>query len=225
VIAVEGLSIRHGAFALDGVSFVVPHSAYAVLMGATGTGKTSLLEAIAGLRRPATGRVALAGREVTALPPAARNVGYVPQDAVLFKTMTVRENIGFSLAVRGVGAAEVEGRVSELAGPLGLADLLDRRATGLSGGEAQRAALGRALAFRPPVLLLDEPLNAVDEGTRDRLVELLRRVRDARATTVLHVTHSREEAGLLGEVLLRLDGGRVVDVPVEPPDRASPESR
>ncbi|WP_439622969.1 ATP-binding cassette domain-containing protein [Gemmata sp.] len=208
MIAVEGLSIRHCAFALGGVSFAVPAGAYAVLMGATGSGKTSLLEAIAGLRR-AAGRVTLAGRDATALPPAARNVGYVPQDAVLFKTMTVRENIGFSLAVRGLPAAEVEARVKELAGPLGLADLLDRRATGLSGGEAQRVALGRALAFRPPVLLLDEPLNAVDEDTRDRLVELLRRVRDARATTVLHVTHSRDEAALLGEVVLRLDGGRV----------------
>jgi molybdate/tungstate transport system ATP-binding protein len=221
VIAVEGLSIRHGAFALDGVSFVVPGGAYAVLMGATGSGKTSLLEAIAGLRGTISGRVALASREVTALPPAARNVGYVPQDAVLFKTMTVHENIGFSLAVRGLPAAEIEARVNELAGPLGLADLLDRRATGLSGGEAQRVALGRALAFRPPVLLLDEPLNAVDEDTRDRVVELLRRVRYARATTVLHVTHSRDEAALLGEVLLRLDGGRVIDVSGEPRPQGS----
>lgn len=209
MIAVEGLSIRQGGFALDGVSFAVPAGAYAVLMGTTGSGKTSILEALAGLRHPAAGRIMLAGQDVTLLLPAARNVGYVPQDAVLFKTMTVRENLGFSLAVRGVTAAVIEARVRELAEPLGLLDLLDRRATGLSGGEAQRVALGRALAFRPPVLLLDEPLNAVDEATRDRIVSLLLRVREARATTVLHVTHGREEAELLGEVVLRLDGGRV----------------
>ena len=209
MIAVEGLSIRQGAFALDGVTFTVPAGAYAVLMGPTGGGKTTVLEAIAGLRRPTAGRVVLAGRDVTALPPAARNVGYVPQDGVLFPTMTVRENLAFALSVRGASRKETDARVSELAEQLGLTPLLPRRAVGLSGGEAQRVALGRALAFRPPVLLLDEPLNAVDEVTHDRLVALLRDVRSRGETTVLHVTHSRAEAELLGAVLLRFEGGRV----------------
>jgi ABC-type sugar transport system ATPase subunit len=209
VIAVEGLSIRQGAFALEGVTFAVPTGAYAVLMGATGGGKTTVLEAIAGLRRPTAGRVVLGGRDVTALPPAARNVGYVPQDGVLFPTMTVRENLAFALGVRSTAPKEIDARVSELAEQLGLTALLARRAVGLSGGESQRVALGRALAFRPPVLLLDEPLNAVDEVTHDRLVALLRDVRDRRETTVLHVTHSRAEADLLGAEVLRFEGGRV----------------
>ena len=209
MIAVEGLSIRQGAFALDGLSFTVPAGAYAVLMGPTGGGKTTVLETIAGLRRPTAGRVVLAGRDVTALPPAARNVGYVPQDGVLFPTMTVRENLAFALSVRKVSRKESDARVTELADQLGLTALLPRRAVGLSGGEAQRVALGRALAFRPPVLLLDEPLNAVDEVTHDRLVSLLRTVRDRGETTVLHVTHSRAEADLLGAILLRFEGGRV----------------
>ncbi|MBA4064069.1 MAG: ABC transporter ATP-binding protein [Isosphaera sp.] len=209
MIAVEGLSVRQGAFALDGVAFAVPAGAYAVLTGPTGCGKTTLLEVVAGLRRPRAGRVVLAGRDVTALPPAARNVGYVPQDAVLFPAMTVWENLAFALTVRAAPRAEVEGRVAELADALGITGLLPRRAVGLSGGEAQRAALGRALASRPPVLLLDEPLNAVDEDTRGRLVEVLRRVRDARDTTVLHVTHSRAETGELGELVLRVENGRV----------------
>ncbi len=209
MIAVEGLSIRQGAFALDGVTFTVPTGGYAVLMGPTGGGKTTLLEVIAGLRRPAAGRVVLAGRDVTAIPPAARNVGYVPQDGVLFPTMTVRENLAFALRVRAVSQKDIDARVTELAEQLGLTPLLPRRAVGLSGGEAQRVALGRALAFRPPVLLLDEPLNAVDEVTHDRLVALLREVRNRGETTVLHVTHSRAEADLLGARLLRFEGGRV----------------
>lgn len=209
MIAVEGLSVRQGGFALDGVTFSVPAGAYAVLMGRTGSGKTTVLEAIAGIRRPTSGRVMLGGRDVTAFPPAARNVGYVPQDGVLFKTMTVRENLAFALTVRHSPSAEVESRVAELAGRLGLTDLLDRLAVGLSGGEAQRVALGRALAFRPPVLLLDEPLNAVDEATWEQLVGLLKDVRRESPLTVLHVTHNSAEAELLGDVLLRFEDGRV----------------
>jgi len=213
VIAVEGLSVRQGAFGLNGVTFAVPAGAYAVLMGRTGSGKTTILEAVAGLRRVAAGRVTLAGRDVTTLPPAARDVGYVPQDAVLFKTMTVRANLAFALTVRHTPVAEVDARVNELAVPLGLTHLLDRRAVGLSGGEAQRVALGRALAFRPAVLLLDEPLNAVDEDTRERLVPLLTAVRAEHAMTVLHVTHNRAEADLLGDLILRFENGRLSSEP------------
>lgn len=209
MIAVEALSVRQGAFALDGVTFAVPTGAYAVLMGRTGSGKTTILESIVGLRRLTGGRVLLAGRDVTALPPAARDIGYVPQDAVLFKTMTVRENLAFALAVRKAPAKEIDARVNELAEQLGLTALLNRRAVGLSGGEAQRVALGRALAFRPAVLLLDEPLNAVDEGTRDRLAALFSAWRAEHATTVLHVTHNRAEAEQLGDVILRFENGRV----------------
>lgn len=207
MIGVEGLSIRQGEFTLDGVTFAVPAGAYAVLMGRTGIGKTTILEAIAGLRSAVAGRITLAGRDVTGLPPAARNVGYVPQDGVVFKTMTVRENLAFALTVRDAPAKEVEAHVGELAERLGLTHLLPRPAVGLSGGEAQRVALGRALAFRPPVLLLDEPLNAVDEDTRDRLLELLRSLRGG--ITVLHVTHSRDEAESLADLVLRLENGHV----------------
>lgn len=209
MIAVEGLSIRQGAFALDGVTFAVPTGTYAVLMGPTGGGKTTLLEVIVGIRKATAGRISLAGRDVTSLPPAARNVGYVPQDAVLFKTMTVRENIAFALAVRKSAAKEIDGCVNELAERFGLTELLPRLAVGLSGGESQRVALARALAFRPPVLLLDEPLNAVDEATRDRLVTFLKELRERGDTTVLHVTHSRAEADVLGAMLLRFEGGKV----------------
>jgi len=212
VIAVEGLSIRQAAFALEGVTFTVPTGAYAALMGPTGTGKTTVLEAIAGLRTPTAGRIRLTGRDVTALPPAARNVGYVPQDAALFKTMTVRENLAFALVVRSAPRKEIDARVTELADRLGLTALLGRYAVSLSGGEAQRIALGRALASRPPVLLLDEPLNAVDELTRDRMGAILKDVRSSGETTVLHVTHSQTEADLLGTLLLKIENGRVIEI-------------
>jgi molybdate/tungstate transport system ATP-binding protein len=209
VIAVEELGIRQGAFTLDGVSFAVPTGSYAVLMGRTGSGKTTILEAIVGLRTPVAGRVRLGGTDVTAHPPAARGIGFVPQDAAPFKTMTVRENLAFALSVRKAPAKEIDARVNELADQLALTAILARPAVGLSGGEAQRVALGRALAFRPRYLLLDEPLNAVDEATRERMVALLRGLRNEHAITVLHVTHNRIEAELLGDTILQFDGRSV----------------
>ncbi|HEX4606978.1 MAG TPA: ATP-binding cassette domain-containing protein [Urbifossiella sp.] len=209
MIAVEEVTVRQGAFALGSASFTVPAGGYAVLTGPTGAGKTTLLEVLAGLRSPATGRVVLAGRDVTRFPPAARGVGYVPQDAALFRTMTVAENLGFALAVRKTPASEVTARVAALADRLGVSALLGRRADRLSGGEARRVALGRALAFDPPVLLLDEPLTSVDEATRDRLVGLLAEVHSAGSTTVLHVTHAPGEVPFAGHAF-RLDAGRVV---------------
>jgi ABC-type sugar transport system ATPase subunit len=209
MVELDGVSIRQGAFALAGVSFAVPAGAYAVLLGRTGSGKTTLLEVLAGLRTPHKGRVLLRGMDATRLPPAARGVGYVPQDAALFRTMTVRENIGFALAVRGAPRAAIDARVNELAGWIGLTAVLGRRAVGLSGGEAQRVALGRALAFRPDVLLLDEPLSAVDERTRGELLGLLESVRKPRSVTVIHVTHARPEAERLADQVLELEGGQV----------------
>jgi ABC-type sugar transport system ATPase subunit len=209
MISVDNLSLRQGRFTLEGLSLTVPAGRYGVLMGRTGCGKTTVLEAVAGLRPIAGGRVLLGGRDVTRLPPAARGVGYVPQDAALFRTMTVREHLAFALEVRRERREVVERRVTELADWLGLTHLLDRKPAGLSGGEAQRVALGRALAFRPPVLLLDEPLSSLDEETRGQLVELLDGLRKGGGVTVLHVTHNRSEAERLGDVVFRLDGGKL----------------
>jgi ABC-type sugar transport system ATPase subunit len=209
VIEVLDLSVRQGKFALAGVSFAVPAGRYAVLMGKSGCGKTTVLEAVAGLRAVAAGTVRLAGRDATRLPPAARHIGYVPQDGALFGTMTVRANLGFALDVRGDPPAAAAKRVEELAGWLEVTHLLDRRPANLSGGEKQRVALGRALAARPPVLLLDEPLSSLDDDTRDQLVGVLNRVRASGEVTVLHVTHNRSEADRLGDLVFRLDAGAV----------------
>jgi ABC-type sugar transport system ATPase subunit len=209
VIAVEGLSVRAGAFAVEGVSFTVAAGEYAVLMGRTGCGKTTLLEAVCGLKPVRGGRVLLLGRDVTHLPPADRGVGYVPQDLALFPTMTVREHLGFALEVRRWDPAEAARRVDELTELLGIGHLLDRRPQGLSGGEAQRVALGRALAFRPGVLLLDEPLSALDEDTRSGMYGLLRSVQRQTGVTALHVTHSRAEARALADRLFGFEKGEL----------------
>ena len=213
VIAVEGLSVRAGAFAVEGLSFAVGTGEYAVLMGRTGCGKTTLLEAICGLKPVRGGRVLLLGRDVTHLPPADRGVGYVPQDLALFPTLSVREHLGFALEVRRWNPKEAARRVDELTGMLGIGHLLDRRPQGLSGGESQRVALGRALAFRPGVLLLDEPLSALDEDTRAGMYELLRSVQRQTGVTALHVTHSRAEARALADRLFLYEQGALREVP------------
>jgi len=218
MITVEGLSLRVGAFALDDVSFAVPTGAYAVLMGRTGCGKSTLLEAVAGLKPITAGRVVLDGRDATRLPPAARGVGYVPQDLALFPTRTVRQHLNFALELRRWSMGEMAERVADLAGLLGIRALLDRHPRGLSGGEAQRVALGRALSFRPSVLLLDEPLSALDEETRDDMVALLRSVQRLTGVTVLHVTHSGREAEALADIRLRLHDGVLNELAGPPAD-------
>ncbi|MBI5393826.1 MAG: ABC transporter ATP-binding protein [Verrucomicrobia bacterium] len=211
MIRLDDIAWHAAAFKLDGVAFTAPEARYSVLMGRTGCGKTSLLEIICGLRRPAAGRVWIGGRDVTDEPPGRRGIGYVPQDGALFPTMRVREQIGFALRLRRRPAEEVAARVDELAGQLGVAHLLDRRPPGLSGGERQRVALGRALAARPQVLLLDEPLSALDEETRDEMGALLKTIQFQHGVTVLHVTHNRREAAQLADALFRLDAGRVCE--------------
>ncbi|MCC6420316.1 MAG: ATP-binding cassette domain-containing protein [Gemmataceae bacterium] len=212
MIAVANLTVRAGSFSLEGVSFALATGQYGVLMGKTGSGKTTLLEAVCGLKPAVRGTITLLGRDVTDLKPAERGVGYVPQDRALFPTMTVWDHLAFALAVRRWPAAAVAERVAELADLLGLGRLLDRKPHGLSGGESQRVALGRALSFRPAVLLLDEPLSALDEETREEMCVLLQSVRHRTGVTTLHITHNPSEAGRLADRLFLLRGGRVEEV-------------
>jgi molybdate transport system ATP-binding protein len=178
------------------------------VMGPSGSGKTSLLEAIAGLRRGAKGRILLDGSVLLdsergmVLAPEARRVGYVPQDAGLFPHLTARANVGFG------ARADAEAVASAIA-TLELGALVERHPASLSGGEKQRVALARALATRPRLLLLDEPLAALDVGLRERILPYLLRVRDEWKTPVLYVTHNVGEALALAGHLLLLRDGRV----------------
>lgn len=209
MIAMQDVSVVVGAFALQGIHFAVPAGGYAVLMGKTGSGKSTLLETLCGLRRPASGQVFLEERDVTDWKPAQRGLGYVPQDRALFQTMTVWENLAFSLQVRRWPVAEVVRRVEELAQLLGIGSLLQRKPQGLSGGEGQRVALGRALAFQPRVLLLDEPLAALDQDTKADMIDLLQTVRRQTSLTTLHVTHDPAEAVSLADQFLLLENGHI----------------
>jgi molybdate/tungstate transport system ATP-binding protein len=219
MITVENLTVRAGSFALEGVSFALDTGQYGVLMGRTGCGKTTLLEAVCGLKPVRGGRVTLMGRDVTRLRPGERGVGYVPQDRALFPTMTVWDHLAFALAVRKWPADAVAERVGELADLLGIGRLLDRKPHGLSGGEAQRVALGRALSARPQVLLLDEPLSALDDETREEMCALLASVRRHTGVTTLHITHNASEAGRLADRVFRLRDGRIEEAAPPGPSR------
>ena len=204
MIELRDVTLAAGSFRRAGFSLRVERGEHVVLMGRSGSGKTTVLETVAGLRPPLAGEVWLGGHDATRWKPGRREVGYVPQDGALFAGLTVERQLGFALEVRRVDRREVERRVRELAERLGIEALLKRRPRGLSGGERQRVALGRALVFRPRILLLDEPLSALDRPLHGELCELLVEVRREHRLTVLHVTHDLEEAERLA--------GRVVGV-------------
>jgi ABC-type sugar transport system ATPase subunit len=210
MIEFQNVSLSAGKFSLPGISFRMDAGDYAVLMGRTGSGKTTILEALCGLRNVVSGRIYIGGEDITDWKPALRGIGYVPQDGALFPSQSVAENLGFALHVRRVPRPQIRERVQELATMLGIEPLLQRRIHGLSGGERQRVALGRALAFEPRVLCLDEPLSALDEDTRSDMVELLRGISKRTGVTCLHVTHSRLEAKALATRIFNIHDGRVL---------------
>ena len=209
MIQITHLTIRSDAFELKDVCMEIPNNRYAMLMGPTGCGKTSLLEAICGLRPVSAGAILLDGRDVTRLRPAQRGVGYVPQDRALFATMSVRENLGFALNIRRWSPSAIRERAQELAKLLRIEHLLERMPDGLSGGEAQRVALGRALAVYPQILCLDEPLNALDADICGEMCDLLKTVQVQTGVTVLHVTHDRQEVQRLASLTFQFVDGIV----------------
>lgn len=202
-IEIESLTIRAGSFERAGISLGVPEGECGVLMGKTGCGKTTLMETLCGLRPAAAGHIRIGGRDVTGAPPRERGIGYVPQDVALFGSMTVFENIAFALRVRGWKTDEIRERVESLAMRLGVAPLLQRRTGGLSGGEAKRIALGRALAFRPDILCLDEPLSALDQSTHESMCALIRETMASEGVTAFLITHNPREAEMLGDRIFR----------------------
>lgn len=196
--------IRIGDFSLNKISLRVEDGQYAVLMGKTGSGKTTILEAICGLRRVQSGSIMIDGQDVTRWAPADRNIGYVPQDLALFPSLTVKEHLEFGMRLRRMSSEHIAKKSHELANWLEISHLMARKPKGLSGGESQRVALGRAIAFGPALLLLDEPLSALDAATRVSVQGLLREVNKRTGISVLHVTHNQEEADSLADTCIRM---------------------
>lgn len=208
MLRVEQLGVRLGDFHLRDIQFRVDTGEYFVILGASGVGKTVLLEAIAGLVTPYEGRVFWDAEELTRQPIQQRRLGLVYQDQALFPHMTVHANIAYGTA-RGLRRGERHARVLALAEETGVGHLLDRRPLTLSGGESQRVALARTLAASPRCLLLDEPLSALDQQARGHLRGLLRRLHHT-GRTVVHVTHDFEEAASLATHVAIMEQGTIV---------------
>jgi ABC-type Fe3+/spermidine/putrescine transport system ATPase subunit len=213
MLRLESVGKRFGeVVAVDGLSLDVAEGELLSLLGPSGCGKTTTLRMVAGFETPSAGRIAIAGRDVTALPPQKRGIGMVFQNYALFPHLSVRENVAFGLESTRVPRADVERRVVEVLRRVDLEGYGARRVQQLSGGQQQRVALARALAPEPPLLLLDEPLSNLDaslrERTRDELRSLLKQV----GMTAIFVTHDQEEAFALSDRIALLDRGRLEQV-------------
>jgi molybdate transport system ATP-binding protein len=206
------IEITQGAFQLSAKVRIEARAA--ALFGPSGAGKTTILDAIAGLRTPRRGSIAVNGRVLYSsdgginVPPHHRHVGYVPQDVALFPHMLVRGNLLYGRHPRVSSKPDLD-RVVRM---LEIDGLLDRRVTDLSGGERQRVALGRALMSGPSLLLLDEPLAAIDAPLRRRILPYLQRVRDELTVPIVYVSHDREEVEELADEVVMLEAGRVISV-------------
>ena len=212
MIRIENISKDLGEFKLNDVTLHVNDGEYFIILGPTGAGKTILLETIAGIYRPDSGRVFLNETDVTDVLPKDRHISMVYQDYMLFLHLTVEGNIGFGLRQKKIAKSEIKAKVNEIAELLGVSHLLSRYPGTLSGGEKQRIAIARAVVTEPEVLLLDEPLSALDSRTTERLQGEIARIHEITGTTTIHVTHSFGEAFALGDRIAVMCGGRIIQV-------------
>jgi putative spermidine/putrescine transport system ATP-binding protein len=208
-----GKTFADGTRALEPATLDIARGETLVLLGPSGCGKTTMLRIIAGLEVPdKAGKVLFDGKDMTRVPIERRNVGMVFQSYALFPNMSVAENIGYGLKIRGVAKAERAARVAELVALTNITGLENRRIDQLSGGQRQRVALARAVAIRPGVLLLDEPLTALDAALRDRLRGELNRLLRALGITAIYVTHDQSEAMELGDRIVVMSKGTIAQI-------------
>ncbi|HUR85330.1 MAG TPA: ABC transporter ATP-binding protein [Solirubrobacteraceae bacterium] len=212
-VRVSGLRKRYGdVTAVDGVDLEIGRGEFFTMLGPSGSGKTTTLRAIAGFERPDEGTIELGGKDVSELPPYARDVNTVFQDYALFPHLTVQENVEYGLRVKKVARAERRSRAEEALKLVRLEGYGNRKPAQLSGGQRQRVALARAIGNRPRALLLDEPLGALDLKLRQELQVELKRIQQELGITFVYVTHDQEEALTMSDRIAVVDGGRIVQV-------------
>ncbi|WP_404294933.1 ABC transporter ATP-binding protein (plasmid) [Microvirga sp. RSM25] len=209
-IALRGVRKRYGtAVAVDGVSLDISPGEFVSLLGPSGSGKTTTLMMIAGFETPDTGQILLDGKDITRLPPHRRELGIIFQNYALFPHMTVADNVAYPLRMRRMAKAEVKSRVDRVLEQVQLGALADRYPHQMSGGQQQRVAIARALVFDPPVLLLDEPLGALDKKLRQHLRAEIKALHKEVGKTMIYVTHDQEEALAMSDRVAVMHEGRI----------------
>jgi spermidine/putrescine transport system ATP-binding protein len=209
---IQDLTMRYGAMhALDHVSLSIPQGSYTVLLGPSGCGKTTLLSILGGFLQPTSGRVSINGTDCTTVPPAKRPTATVFQDYALFPHMTVGDNVGFGLRMRGVDRTARDEKSHAMLETVGLPDAFAKKPHQLSGGQRQRVALARALVVEPQLLLLDEPLGALDLKLRRQMQDELKALQQRVGTAFVHVTHDQEEAMALADHIVVMNKGKIED--------------
>jgi putative spermidine/putrescine transport system ATP-binding protein len=213
VLELQGVRKQFGSLAaVDGIDLTLRSGEFLTFLGPSGSGKTTTLLMVAGLQQPSAGSIRLNGAQIERLPPYRRDIGMVFQQYALFPHMSVADNIAFPLQMRGIGRAEIDRLVSAILGQVGLGALGKRMPRQLSGGQQQRVALARAMVYTPALLLMDEPLGALDKKLREQLQLEIKRVHRERQMSVLYVTHDQEEALTMSDRIAVFNRGRVEQV-------------
>lgn len=210
MIKIKHLTGKLGDFRLTDLNLTVDKGEYRVIVGPTGAGKSVLIEFIVGIYTPEEGAIFVDGREISRLPIEERHIAYVPQDYALFPNLNVEKNLAYGLSARRVPVSKQKPIVEEMIAMLHLESIRHRMPRHLSGGEKQRVALGRALATRPRVILMDEPLSALDENLRSQMARELRSLQQQTGSTLIHISHNFEEAADVADRITIMDHGKIV---------------
>ncbi len=208
-LKINNLSLKQGSFSLTDISFEILNGEYCSLMGKTGSGKSLLIKAISGFIPITAGEIYIKDNPISELEPKLRNVGYVPQYSMLFQHLKIYDNIAFALKLQGLDKKAIDCEVRKFADMLDISNLLNRSPHNLSGGERQKVALARALISNPDILLLDEPLSALDEESRLNMCGILKQIHQELKVATIHICHNSEEANAVSNRILKLVDGKI----------------